>query len=227
MARSSKIMSAKEALAPVRDGATIMVGGFGLVGAPLYLIAELERTGVRDLTIISNNLGEPGLGLGRLLRLGRVKKAIGSFFTSNPDVVQAHARGELEVQLIPQGTLAEAIRAGGAGIGGFYTRTGVCTLLAEGKETRIIDGVEYVLERPLRADVALIKAHRADELGNLVYYKTARNFNPAMATAADWVVAQVDEVVPVGSLDPEAIATPHLFVDAIVVPEAGAGGDAR
>lgn len=227
MARSSKIMSAKEALAPVRDGATIMVGGFGLVGAPLYLIAELERTGVRDLTIISNNLGEPGLGLGRLLRLGRVKKAIGSFFTSNPDVVQAHARGELEVQLIPQGTLAEAIRAGGAGIGGFYTRTGVGTLLAEGKETRIIDGVEYVLERPLRADVALIKAHRADELGNLVYYKTARNFNPAMATAADWVVAQVDEVVPVGSLDPEAIATPHLFVDAIVVPEAGAGGDAR
>lgn len=220
-------MSAKEALAPVRDGATIMVGGFGLVGAPLYLIAELERTGVRDLTIISNNLGEPGLGLGRLLRLGRVKKAIGSFFTSNPDVVQAHARGELEVQLIPQGTLAEAIRAGGAGIGGFYTRTGVGTLLAEGKETRIIDGVEYVLERPLRADVALIKAHRADELGNLVYYKTARNFNPAMATAADWVVAQVDEVVPVGSLDPEAIATPHLFVDAIVVPEAGAGGDAR
>ncbi len=210
-------MSAKDALARVKDGATIMVGGFGLVGAPLHLIAELERSGVGNLTIISNNLGEPGQGLGRLLRLGRVRKAIGSFFTSNPDVVEAHARGELEVQLIPQGTLAEAIRAGGAGIGGFYTRTGAGTLLAEGKETRVFDGVEYVLERPLRADVALIKAHRADELGNLVYYKTARNFNPAMATAADWVVAQVDEVVPIGALDPEAIATPHLFVDAVVV----------
>jgi len=210
-------MSAKDALARVKDGATIMVGGFGLVGAPLHLIAELERSGVGNLTIISNNLGEPGQGLGRLLRLGRVRKAIGSFFTSNPDVVEAHARGELEVQLIPQGTLAEAIRAGGAGIGGFYTRTGAGTLLAEGKETRVFDGVEYVLERPLRADVALIKAHRADELGNLVYYKTARNFNPAMATAADWVVAQVDEVVPIGALDPETIATPHLFVDAVVV----------
>lgn len=217
MADSSKVMSAKDALARVKDGATIMVGGFGLVGAPLHLIAELERSGVGNLTIISNNLGEPGQGLGRLLRLGRVRKAIGSFFTSNPDVVEAHARGELEVQLIPQGTLAEAIRAGGAGIGGFYTRTGAGTLLAEGKETRVFDGVEYVLERPLRADVALIKAHRADELGNLVYYKTARNFNPAMATAADWVVAQVDEVVPIGALDPEAIATPHLFVDAVVV----------
>lgn len=217
MADSSKVMSAKDALARVKDGATIMVGGFGLVGAPLHLIAELERSGVGNLTIISNNLGEPGQGLGRLLRLGRVRKAIGSFFTSNPDVVEAHARGELEVQLIPQGTLAEAIRAGGAGIGGFYTRTGAGTLLAEGKETRVFDGVEYVLERPLRADAALIKAHRADELGNLVYYKTARNFNPAMATAADWVVAQVDEVVPIGALDPEAIATPHLFVDAVVV----------
>lgn len=216
---STKIMSASEALARVQDGATIMVGGFGLVGAPLLLIAELERLGVRNLTIISNNLGEPGEGLGQLLRLGRVRKAIGSFFTSNPDVVAAHARGELEVQLVPQGTLAEAIRAGGAGIGGFYTPTAAGTLLAEGKETRVFDGVEYVLERPLRADVALVKAHLADELGNLMYYKTARNFNPAMATAADWVVAQVDEIVPVGTLEPEAIATPHLFVDAIVKAE--------
>lgn len=218
-------MSATEALARVQNGATIMVGGFGLVGTPLQLISALEQLGVRDLTIISNNLGEPGEGLGRLLRLGRVRKAIGSFFTSNPDVVAAHARGELEVQLVPQGTLAEAIRAAGAGIGGFYTRTGAGTLLAEGKETRVIDGIEYVLERPLRADVALIKAHRADEMGNLMYYKTARNFNPAMATAADWVVAQVEEVVPVGSLDPEAVATPHLFVDALVHAAHGEAAD--
>lgn len=223
-------MTAAEALAGVKDGATIMVGGFGLVGAPLHLIAELERLGVKDLTIISNNLGEPGVGLGRLLRLGRVRKAIGSFFTSNPDVVEAYNRGELEVQLLPQGTLAEAIRAGGAGIGGFYTPAGAGTLLAEGKETREIDGVLYVLERPLRADVALIKAHKADELGNLVYYKTARNFNPLMATAADWVVAEVDEIVPVGALDPEAIVTPHLYVDALVVPDktaAPAAGEGR
>lgn len=226
----SKRMTAAEALAGVKDGATIMVGGFGLVGAPLHLIAELERLGVKDLTIISNNLGEPGVGLGRLLRLGRVRKAIGSFFTSNPDVVEAYNRGELEVQLLPQGTLAEAIRAGGAGIGGFYTPAGAGTLLAEGKETREIDGVLYVLERPLRADVALIKAHKADELGNLVYYKTARNFNPLMATAADWVVAEVDEIVPVGALDPEAIVTPHLYVDALVVPDktaAPAAGEGR
>src|SRR5690606_30106980 len=223
-------MTAAEALAGVKDGATIMVGGFGLVGAPLHRIAELERLGVKDLTIISNNLGEPGVGLGRLLRLGRVRKAIGSFFTSNPDVVEAYNRGELEVQLLPQGTLAEAIRAGGAGIGGFYTPAGAGTLLAEGKETREIDGVLYVLERPLRADVALIKAHKADELGNLVYYKTARNFNPLMATAADWVVAEVDEIVPVGALDPEAIVTPHLYVDALVVPDktaAPAAGEGR
>jgi len=226
----SKRMTAAEALAGVKDGATIMVGGFGLVGAPLHLIAELERLGVKDLTIISNNLGEPGVGLGRLLRLGRVRKAIGSFFTSNPDVVEAYNRGELEVQLLPQGTLAEAIRAGGAGIGGFYTPAGAGTLLAEGKETREIDGVLYVLERPLRADVALIKAHKADELGNLVYYKTARNFNPLMATAADWVVAEVDEIVPVGALDPEAIVTPHPYVDALVVPDktaAPAAGEGR
>lgn len=215
--QSGKMMTAEQSLRHVRDGATLMVGGFGLVGAPLYLLEHLERRNARNLTVISNNLGEPGEGLGRLLLQGRVSKAIGSFFTSNPDVVAAHARGELEVQLVPQGTLAEAIRAGGAGLGGFYTPASAGTLVGEGKETRQFDGIDYVLERPLRADVALIKAYKADELGNLVYYKTARNFNPAMATAADWVIAQVDEVVPAGTLNPEAITTPHLFVDAVVV----------
>lgn len=220
---SDKVMTADKALAKVEDGHILMVGGFGLIGAPLHLLAALERHGARDLTVISNNLGEPGAGLGRLLLQGRIRKAIGSFFTSNPDVVAAYERGELEVQLTPQGTLAEAIRAGGAGIGGFYTPASAGTLVGEGKEVRTFDGVDYVLERPLRADVALIKAYKADEMGNLVYYKTARNFNPAMATAADWVVAQVDEIVPTGTLDPEAVATPHLYVDAIVVAPAGDG----
>lgn len=213
----TKVMTASEALRDVRSGSTIMVGGFGLVGAPLLLIEELECLGVRDLTIISNNLGEPGKGLGRLLRLGRVRKAIGSYFTSNPDVVEAYRKGVLEVELLPQGTLAEAIRAGGAGLGGFYTPASADTVAAEGKEIRIFDGVPYVLECPLRADIALIKAHRADTLGNLSYYKTARNFNPLMATAAHWVVAEVDEVVEPGALDPETVVTPHVFVDAVVI----------
>lgn len=203
----------------VRAGHTVMVGGFGLVGAPLRLIeALLDAPDARELTIVSNNLGEPGRGLGRVLLQGRVRKAIGSFFTSNPDVVRAFESGELEVQLTPQGTLAEAIRAGGAGIGGFYVRTSAATLLADGREQRVIDGESYVFERPLRADVALIKAARADELGNLVYHGTARNFNPEMATAADVVIAEVDEVVPAGTLDPEAIGTPHVYVDHVVGP---------
>ncbi|WP_214404886.1 CoA transferase subunit A [Pseudonocardia lacus] len=207
-----------EALAPVRDGATLMVGGFGLVGAPLRLIEGLlATTTATDLTIISNNLGEPGRGLGMLLLEGRVRKAVGSFFTSNPDVVAAYQAGDLEIDLLPQGTLAEAIRAGGAGIGGFYTRTGWGTALGEGREERVIRGEPHVYHESLRADVALVRARRADELGNLVYSKTARNFNPDMATAADLVIAEVDEVVPVGALDPEEIVTPHLFVDAVVL----------
>ena len=146
-----------------------------------------------------------------------MRRAIGSFFTSNPEVAEARARGELEVTLMPQGTMSEAIRAGGAGLGGFYTPTGVGTLLAEGKEVREIGGKTYLLQEALRADVALIRAHQADELGNLVYYKTARNFNPMMATAADVVIAEVDEVVEVGQLDPETVATPHLYVDYLVM----------
>lgn len=201
-----------------------MVGGFGLVGAPLTLIdALLAQHATRDLTIISNNLGEPGRGLGKLLLEGRVKRAIGSFFTSNPDVVSWHQDGRLDVELLPQGTLAEAIRAGGAGIAAFYTKTAVGTLLAEGREQREFHGEAYLLQEGLRADVALVHAARADELGNLAYARTARNFNPDMATAADLVIAEVGEIVPVGALSPQEIDTPHLFVDHLVLAGAGAG----
>jgi 3-oxoacid CoA-transferase A subunit len=195
-----------------------MVGGFGLVGKPLGLVdALLGNPEARELTVISNNLGEPGRGLGALLNAGRIRRAIGSFFTSNPDAVAGHAAGTLEVKLLPQGTMAEAIRAGGGGVGAFFVRTSAGTQLAEGKETRTIAGEEYVLEYALHANVALIRALRADALGNLVYDKTARNFNPDMATAADVVIAEVDELVNVGELDPEAIVTPHVLVDHLVL----------
>lgn len=214
------VCSPAEALAHVQPGDTVMVGGFGLVGAPLTLIAALlEADGARDLTVISNNLGEPGRGLGKLLPARRVRKAIGSYFTSNREVVEAHLRGEIEVELLPQGTLAESIRAGGAGIGAFYVRTGAGTLLAEGREEREIDGERYLLQLPLKADVALVRAHKADALGNLAYLKTAQNFNPDMATAAKTVIAEVDEIVAAGELRPEEIATPHLFVDHLVRSE--------
>lgn len=209
--------SAEEALNCVETGDTIMVGGFGLIGAPLTLIDALVERDVTDLTIISNNLGEQGEGLGKLLLQKKVKKAVGSYFTSNRDVGDAYQRGEIEIELKPQGTLAESIRAGGAGIPGYYTKTSVGTDLAEGKETKEFDGEEYVLERALKADVAIIRAHKADTLGNLVYYKTARNFNPLMATAAKTVIAEVDEIVGVGELKSDEIVTPHLFVDRIVL----------
>ncbi len=219
----TKLLPLPDAAALVQRGDTIMVGGFGLVGKPLGLVgALLGNPEARELTIISNNLGEPGQGLGRLLLEGRIRKAIGSFFTSNPDVVAAHAAGEVEVELLPQGTMAEAIRAGGAGVAAFYVRTGVGTRLAEGREVRELDGVPHLLQHALHADVALIRAHRADALGNLVYEKTARNFNPDMASAASIVIAEVDEVVPVGALDPEAIVTPHLLVDHLVLTGATA-----
>lgn len=208
----------EEAVAAIRSGDTIMVGGFGLVGAPLTLIdALVEASDADDLTIVSNNIGEPGRGLGKLLRQGRIKRGISSYFTSNPEAVAAVNAGEIEATLLPQGTLAEAIRAGGAGIAGFYTPVGAGTVLAEGKEERIFDGVPHVLERALRADVALIYAARADELGNLWYRGTARNFNPLMATAARTTIAEVGEIVPVGAIEPESIHTPHLYVDALVL----------
>jgi 3-oxoacid CoA-transferase A subunit len=222
----SKVISVEEAAALVGPRSTVMVGGFGLVGSPLTLIeALLSSENATDLTTISNNVGEPGKGLGRLLLEGKIRRAIGSYFTSNPDVMERHRSGELETTLVPQGTLAEAIRAGGAGLGGFYTKTGVGTDLAEGREVREIDGELYLFEKPLKADVALIRAHRADILGNLTYYKTARNFNPDMATAADIVVAEADEIVEAGTLDPEHVVTPHPYVDYLVRAEVKLGMD--
>lgn len=214
-----KLKNAEEVIKQIKSGDTIMVGGFGLVGAPLTLIDQLTKHNADRLTIISNNLGEAGKGLGILLRQGKVMKAIGSYFTSNREVGEHYNAGKIDIQLLPQGTLSEAIRCGGAGIGGFYTRTGVGTKLAEGKDTRDIRGVTFVFEESLHANVAIIKAARADTLGNLVYYKTARNFNPIMATAADFVIAEVDEIVEAGELSAEEIVTPHLFVDAIVTSE--------
>ncbi|PAK44149.1 CoA transferase subunit A [Peribacillus simplex] len=204
------------ALSCVKNGHTLMVGGFGLIGAPLTLIDGLTKKDVAGLTVISNNLGEKGKGLGVLLSQKKIKKAIGSYFTSNREIGEFYQRGEIELELLPQGTLAESIRAGGAGIGGYYTKTGVGTDLAKGKEAREINGAAYILEPAIRANVALIRAWKADALGNLVYYKTARNFNPAMATAADVVIAEVDEIVEPGELSPEEIVTPHLFVDGII-----------
>lgn len=212
----NKLTTAQEIIQRINTGHTIMVGGFGLVGAPLTLIDQLTRHEVSDLTIISNNLGEAGKGLGLVLRQGKIKKAIGSYFTSNREVGEQFNQGKLEIQLLPQGTMAESIRAGGAGLGGYYTKTGVGTELAKGKEVRELNGQLFMFEPALRADIALIRAHKADTLGNLVYYKTARNFNPLMATAADFVIVEVDEIVEAGQLSPEEIVTPHLFVDAIV-----------
>jgi 3-oxoacid CoA-transferase A subunit len=210
-------ISAEEAVQRVKTGDTVMVGGFGLVGAPLTLIdALVEHSDATELTIISNNIGEPGKGLGKLLRQGRIRRGISSFFTSNPEAVAAVNAGQVEATLVPQGTFAEAIRAGGAGLGGFFTPVAAGTLLAEGKEERLIGGVPHVLEAPIRADVALVYAARADALGNLWYRHTARNFNPLMATAATVTIAEAGEIVPVGELEPEAIATPHLYVDHLV-----------
>ena len=211
------VTSAVEAVSHVRSGDTVMVGGFGLVGAPLALIdALVEHSDATDLTIVSNNIGEPGRGLGKLLRQGRIRRGISSYFTSNPEAVAAVNAGEMEATLLPQGTFAEAIRAGGAGIGGFFTPVGAGTVLAEGKEQRVVEGVPHVLELPLRADVALVYAARADRLGNLWYRHTARNFNPLMATAARVTIAEAGEILDVGELDPESVHTPHLYVDLLV-----------
>ena len=213
----SKVMdNIQDALSVVKSGDTVLVGGFGLIGAPLSLIDGLTEKDVKDLTIVSNNLGESGKGLGILLNQDKIKKGIGSYFTSNRDVGDKYQKGEIELELLPQGTLAESLRAGGAGLGGYYTTTGVGTDLAKGKEEREIDGVQYILEKAIRADVALIRAHKADTLGNLVYYKTARNFNPLMATAAKKVIVEVDEIVELGELNPEEIVTPFLYVDVII-----------
>lgn len=213
----TKRISAQDAVNMIQNGDRLLVGGFGICGTPFTLIDVIaESDHARELTIISNNLGETGKGLGKLLISKHIKKAIGSYFTTNRDAVKAWNKGELEIELIPQGTLAEAIRAGGAGIAGFYTKTGVGTKLAKGKEEREFDGETYLFIRGIRAKIALIKADKADTMGNLVYAKTARNFNPMMATAADLVIAEVDDIVEAGMLDPEQIVTPHVYVDYIV-----------
>ena len=210
------IITPPQAAAFVKDGDTLMAGGFGMTGTPVHLLHALAETNTRDLTYIGNNVGEPGLGGGRMLRNGQFRKAIGSFFTSNPEAVQAAQSGAIEFQLLPQGSLAEAMRAGGAGLGGFYTPTGVGTVIAEGQETREINGKTQVFVPALRANVAFIRAWMADSAGNLVYRMTEQNFNRAMATAADLVIAEVETIVPVGQLDPNQIHTPGLYVDYLV-----------
>jgi 3-oxoadipate CoA-transferase alpha subunit len=206
------------AVAGIKDGATLLFAGFGSVGEPVELIQALLDSGVRDLTVATNNGGTGEVGLAKLIRERRVRKLICSFpRTSDSHCFEAaFAEGAIELELVPQGTLSERMRAAGAGIGAFYVRTGAGTKLAEGKETRIIDGKVHVLEMPLRADVALIRAEMADRWGNLVYRKSARNFNPVMAMAAELVIAQVKEIVPLGALDPECIHTPSIFVDRVV-----------
>ncbi|WP_107941829.1 CoA transferase subunit A [Metasolibacillus sp. FSL H7-0170] len=214
-----EILSPQEAMQYVQTGMSVMVGGFGLVGSPLTLIQALIERDVTELTILSNNIGESGKGLGKLLQQGKIKKAIGSYFTSNRDVVRLYNEKKLEVELLPQGTFVEAIRAGGAGLGGFYTKTGVGTKIAENKKIEIIDGKEYLFQKSLQADIAIIRAWKADRAGNLLYYKTARNFNPNMATAAKFVIAEVDEIVEIGDIQPDEIITPHLYIDALVKSE--------
>ncbi|MFI7382880.1 3-oxoacid CoA-transferase subunit A [Streptomyces sp. NPDC049813] len=213
---------ADEAVAGIADGSTVLVGGFGMAGMPVELIDALIRQGAGDLTVVSNNAGNGDTGLAALLAEGRVRKVICSFPRQADSWVfdGLYRAGRIELEVVPQGNLAERMRAAGAGIGAFYCPTGVGTLLAEGKETRVIDGRTYVLEYPIKGDVALIGAHRADRMGNLVYRRTARNFGPVMATAATTVIAQVREVVETGTIDPEAVVTPSIFVDR-VVQEAG------
>ena len=210
-----RIRSADAAIANVKDGATILMGGFGLCGIPENLIAAVRRKGLKNLTIASNNAGVDGFGIGVLLEGRQVQKMISTYVGENKLFEQLVTSGELQLELNPQGTFAERLRAGGAGIPAFYTPTGYGTMVAEGKETREFDGRMYVLERGLRGDFAFIKAWKGDRWGNLIYRKTARNFNPMMATAADYVIAEVEELVEVGQLDPDNVHTPGIFVNAI------------
>jgi 3-oxoadipate CoA-transferase alpha subunit len=203
----------------IEDGATMLIGGFGRAGMPFALIEALLRQGARELTVVNNNAGNGDTGLAALLAAGQVRKMICSFPRQSDSYVfdELYRAGKVELELVPQGTLAERIRAGGAGIGGFYTPTGVGTPLAGGKEVRTIDGRDYLLEHPIRGDVALVRAHIADGMGNLVYRKTGRNFGPIMASAAALTVAEVSRVVATGALDPEGVVTPGIFVDRVVV----------
>jgi 3-oxoacid CoA-transferase subunit A len=211
-----RISSADAAIEKLTDGATILMGGFGLCGIPENLIASVRRKGTKNLTIVSNNAGIDDFGIGVLLQNRQVKKMVSTYVGENKLFEQLVLSGELQVELNPQGTLAERLRAGGAGIPAFYTPTGFGTMVAEGKETREFDGRQYVLERAIRGNFAFIKAWKGDRWGNLIYRKTARNFNPMMATAADHVIAEVEELVDLGELDPNQVHTPGIFVDAIL-----------
>jgi 3-oxoacid CoA-transferase subunit A len=218
------VANAAEAVRDIPDGAVLMVGGFGLCGIPENLIAALREKGVKGLTVISNNAGVNDFGLGILLQTRQIRKMISTYVGENEVFEQQCLKGEIEVELVPQGTFSERIRAGGAGIAGFFTPTGVGTLVEQEKEKRVFDGREYILERPLKADFALIKAWKGDAMGNLVYRKTARNFNPMMATAAKITIAEVEQLVPVGSIDGDDIHTPGIFVKRIFQ---GAGYEKR
>jgi 3-oxoacid CoA-transferase subunit A len=212
--------SADEAVALIPDGAAIMMGGFGVCGIPENLIRALHARGTKGLTVISNNAGIDDFGIGVLLKSRQVKKMVATYVGENKEFERQFLSGELEVELVPQGTFAERIRAAGAGVGGFFTPTAYGTLAADGKETRVIDGRPYVLEQPLHADFAFVRARRGDRLGNLVYHRTARNFNPVMATAARVTIAEVEELVDPGQIDPDHVVTPGIFVRHIIRGEA-------
>jgi 3-oxoacid CoA-transferase subunit A len=213
------VASSDAAVADIQDGSSILVSGFGLCGNPENLIAAIHRKGVKDLTVISNNCGTTDLGLGILLKARQVRKIVASYVGENKEFERQFLSGEVEVELVPQGTLAERIRAAGAGIGGFYTPTGVGTKIADGKETRVIDGREYLLEMPLRADYAFVYAWKADHWGNLVYRKTTRNFGPMMCAAARITIAEVQHVVAPGEIDPDQVHTPSVYVKRVVKGE--------
>jgi 3-oxoacid CoA-transferase subunit A len=210
-----RVSSADSAIEKLTDGATILMGGFGLCGIPENLIAAVRRKGAKNLTIVSNNAGVDDFGIGLLLQNRQVQKMISTYVGENKLFEQLVLSGELQVELNPQGTLSERLRAGGAGIPAFYTPTGVGTMVADGKETREFDGRQYVMEKGLRGDFAFVKAWKGDRWGNLIYRKAARNFNPMMATAADYVIAEVEELVELGQLEPDSVHTPGIFVDAI------------
>jgi len=210
--------NATEALADkIKDGMTLAVGGFGLCGIPEALIEAVRASGAKDLTVISNNAGVDGFGLGRLLETRQVRKMISSYVGENKEFERQYLSGELELEFTPQGTLAEKLRAGGAGIPAFFTKTGFGTVIAEGKETRVIDGENYVLEHSLKADISLVKAWKADTSGNLIYRLTARNFNPECAASSKFTVVEVEEIVEVGALDPNFIHTPGIYVQRVVL----------
>ncbi len=211
--------SSQAAISDIRSGSTLLVGGFGLVGIPENLITALKVSGINNLTVVSNNCGVDDFGLGILLQNHQIKKMVSSYVGENKTFEQQFLSGELEVELVPQGTLAERIRAGGAGIGGFYTPAGVGTPVADGKEMRMIDGKEYLLEYPIHGDFALIKGWKADRLGNVVYRNTAQNFNPMVATAGKITIVEVEELVEIGELDPGEIHTPSIYVQRVVVGE--------